>query len=54
MNPLAVVFIGIGSALLGLAIGWAMHAHVSRAIEAENRELRQDRVRALPAARPAR
>ena len=25
---------------LGLAIGWVMHAHVARAIEAENQELR--------------
>lgn len=25
---------------LGVTIGWAMHAHVARAIEAENRELR--------------
>lgn len=31
---------GVLGLALGLAIGWAMHAHVSRAIEAENRELR--------------
>lgn len=32
---------GVAGIVVGLAIGWAMHAHVSRAIEAENRELRE-------------
>lgn len=41
MNPLAVTFIGIGSALVGLVVGACIEQYISRAIAAENRELRE-------------